>query len=91
MKYICHLNKIQAKINRKFTEPILVESGIGQRQSLSPLLSNIVIDEVIKNMRKLKRYKMGEGEVTICCYADDAVTIATDEVGLQRLVQRIIK
>ena len=53
--------------------------------SLSPLLFNIIMDELIIQVRKLKGYKMGDREIKTLCYADDAVLIAESEDELQRL------
>lgn len=47
--------------------------------SLSPLLFNVVMDKIIKQIRKLKRYKMGYEDIRILCYLDDAVLITENE------------
>jgi len=36
------------------------------------MLCNIVMDEIIKNTPNLKGFKMGNKDVKILCYADDA-------------------
>ena len=84
-------NEIQAKVNGKLTEKISSNSGIRQGDSLSPLLFNIIMDEIIKQVRKHKGYKMGDREIKILCYADDAVLIAEDEDDLQRLLFQFYK
>lgn len=81
-------NWIQAKINGVLTEPIAVGRGIRQGDSLSPLLFNIIMDEVIRSVRTLKGYRMGNREIAILCYADDAVLVAESEDDLQRLLHR---
>lgn len=53
---------------------------------MSPLLFNLVMDEIIKKVRRLKGYKMGNENISILCYADDAVLIAENEDDLQRLL-----
>ena len=85
---IYEANQIQAKINGVLTEPINVGCGIRQGDSLSPLLFNIIMDEIIGNVRLLKGYSMGDQEITILCYADDAVLVAENENDLQRLLHR---
>ena len=60
-------NSAQAKVNNEYTEPIPTEKGIRQGDLLSPLLFNIVMDEIIKKMRKLKGYRMGDREIKILC------------------------
>ncbi|XP_030766597.1 uncharacterized protein LOC115890494, partial [Sitophilus oryzae] len=44
------------------------------------------MDEIIKQVRHLNGYKMGDRNITILCYADDAVLFAENEDDLQRLV-----
>lgn len=79
-------NKIQAKVNGKLTTQITVNNGIRQGDSLSPLLFNIVMDELIKEVKKGKGYKLRDSEITVLCYADDAVLVAEREDELQRLL-----
>lgn len=79
-------NKTQARINGQLTDTIPINSGIRQGDSLSPLLFNIIMDEIIKNVKNRKGYKMGNKELKIICYADDAVLLAESEDDLQRLL-----
>ncbi|XP_060524527.1 uncharacterized protein LOC132700944 [Cylas formicarius] len=44
------------------------------------------MDEVIKKVRLGRGYRMGSDEVTIICYADDAMICAENEDDLQRLL-----
>lgn len=62
--------------------------GIRQGDSLNPLLFNIIMDEIIGGVRNLNGYKMGNHNITILCYADDAVLIAENEDDLQRLLHK---
>ena len=64
------VNRIQAKINGELTDPIPAGNGIRQGDSLSPLLFNIIMDEIIKKVSKFRGYKMGEKKINILCYAD---------------------
>ena len=51
-------NLIQAEINGELTNPIPAGNGIRQGDSLSPLLFNIIMEEIIKKVSKLRGYKM---------------------------------
>ncbi|KAK9887098.1 hypothetical protein WA026_020042 [Henosepilachna vigintioctopunctata] len=46
------------------------------------------MDEIIKKVRGMRGYKMGDKEISILCYADDAVLIAENEDDLQRLLHQ---
>lgn len=81
-------NYIEARIGSDTTEPIPVMTGIRQGDSLSPLLFNIVMDEVIKSVRSERGYRMGNQQIGILCYADDAVLIAESEDDLQRMLHK---
>ena len=54
------VNRIQAEINGEITNPIPAANGIRQGDSLSLLLFNIIMDEIIKKVSKLRGYKMGK-------------------------------
>ena len=58
-------NSAQAKVNNEYTKSIPTEKGSRQGDSLSPLLFNIVMDGIIKKVRKLKGYRMGDREYLI--------------------------
>lgn len=79
-------SKVQPRINGKLIKAIPVNSGIRQGDSLSPLLFNVVMDEVIKKVKLSRGYRLGDKEVKILCYADDAVLFAENEDDLQRLL-----
>ena len=59
-------NQIQAEINGELTNLIPVGNGIRQGDSLSPLLFNIIMDEIIKKVSKLRGYKMVEKKNILC-------------------------
>lgn len=56
---------------------ISVKIGLTQGDSLRPLLSNLVMDKII-------RYKMINKNNNIVCYIDDDVLLANSEDILQR-------
>lgn len=66
-------NYVQIKLGQKLTNPIPANNGIRQGDSLSPLLFNRVMDEIIKKLKNGRGYKMENQEIKIICYADDAV------------------
>lgn len=67
----------QILANDILTEEIAVSIGIRQGDSLSLLLFNMIMDKIIKEVRKAGRgYETDKGEVRILCYADDAVILS---------------
>lgn len=79
-------NYAKLRIKGELSHPIAVEKGIRQGDSLSPLLFNLIMDEIINSVKNLKGYKMGNNEIKIACYADDVVLFAEEEDDLQRLL-----
>ena len=63
-----------------------MKKGIRQGDSLSPLLFNIIINEIIEEIKTLKGYStIGDENISCICYADDAALVTEDENSLQRL------
>ena len=76
-------NYTRIKIKGKLEGRIPVNQGIHQRDSLSPLLFNIVMNEIIKDLKGLQGYSLGDENVNTVCYADDATLVADNEDDLQ--------
>ena len=82
-------NSTFVRAENQLTKKIPIHTGIRQGDSLSPTLFNLVMDEIIKEVKTAGRgYRMGNKEIKICCYADDVVLISEDEDNLQRLLFR---
>ena len=45
------------------------------------------MDEIIKKVRELKGYRMGDRDIKILCYADDSVLIGESEDDVKKLLQ----
>ncbi|KAI4501058.1 hypothetical protein M0802_003861 [Mischocyttarus mexicanus] len=75
------------KVNGDLSKRIHVADGIRQGDSLSLILFNIIMDEIISEvMTAGKGYRMGDREIKLIAFVDDAVLIAEDEDNLQRLL-----
>ena len=81
-------NYARIRIEGKLEEMIPVNQGIRQGDSLSPFLLNSVMNELIKDLKNFQDYSMGDENVIIVCYADDAALVAENENGLQRLLHK---
>lgn len=80
-------NKTKVRMSRGETKYIPLKGGIRQGDSLSPTLFNMIMDEIIHEVKKQEGYRMGAHKITIICYADDAILIADNEDDLQRQLQ----
>lgn len=63
-------------IDGQLTEPMDIGNRIRQRDSLSPMLFNLIMDEVIKSVNEDRGYRKVSKENKIICYADDAILTA---------------
>ena len=80
-------NKNRRKTGRKGPS----QPGDTLRRLLEPitvLLFNIVMNEIIKDLKGLQGYSLGDENVNTVCYADDATLVADNEDDLQRLLYR---
>jgi len=77
------------KVRNNLARKVLVLTGIRQRDSLSRILSNVVMDKVIKEAKVAGReYRMRDKEAKIVYSVDDAVIISKEEDNLRRLLRR---
>ena len=66
---------------------VQISIGIRQRDSLSPMLFNLVMDCIINQGKGVGRgYRKGQTEFKILRYGDDAVLIVESEDNLQRML-----
>ena len=76
-------------VGGKTTRRININSGVKQGCPLSPLLFNLIIDELIE---KLKETNIGIqlGEPKVCCmaFADDLVVITEERIHMQILIEQ---
>ena len=76
-------------VGGKTTRRININSGVKQGCPLSPLLFNLIIDELIE---KLKETNIGIqlGESKVCCmaFADDLVVITEERIHMQILIEQ---
>ena len=79
-------NYFEVRVGNRTLGPIQAESGIRQGDSLSPLLFNVIMDEIVKKVKPMRGYRMDGGEVNILCFANDALLIASNNDDLQRMV-----
>lgn len=80
-------NCTSIRIDNELSAIVPTPTGIRQGDSLSPTLFNIIMDHIIEKVKSSGvGYKMGDHEIKIICYADDAVLVSSNENDLQRLL-----
>jgi hypothetical protein len=79
-------NKMKIRNNRELTQLITLEKGIRQGDSLSPSIFNIIMNEIIKSIKGMRGYRMGESMINLVVYADNIVLVAENEDDLQRML-----
>lgn len=85
-------NWTQIQVEGRKTRRLPMQTGIRQGDSLSPILFNLIMDELITEVKKVgKGYSLGDKELKIICYADDAVLVSEDEDNLQRMLYQFEK
>ena len=70
-----------------FGRSVALDVGVRQGDPLSPLLFNVVVDEVLERVTSLGfGHHFGKHCFNAFCFADDLVLIASSKMGLQHLV-----
>ena len=82
-------DKAGIKIGNKRTEYFEVQKGVRQGCVLSPLLFNIFVSDIIKEMELSTntRFRIGNTEIFSLVWADDMVIFANSEEGLRELLK----
>lgn len=64
-----------------------MQTRVRQNDSLSPILFNIIVDELlIKYRRVLKGYLLENKDIKLIWYADDAMLVSEDKNDLHRML-----
>jgi hypothetical protein len=82
---------VKIKVGAAEIEPIQVKSGLRQRDSISPILFNLILEKVIKemNIQPQEGFKLQESDVALLAYADDVVLMSNSHNNLKSLFTRL--
>ncbi|KAL4123306.1 hypothetical protein QTP88_015504 [Uroleucon formosanum] len=84
---------IRVKIGNSITEPATVNSGLRQGDSLSPILFNVVLEKVIREMKigPNNGIRLQNTSIGILAYADDIVLMEESQDSLKSLFSKLHK
>ncbi|KAL4121257.1 hypothetical protein QTP88_013804 [Uroleucon formosanum] len=80
----------KVRVGNIITDPILVKSGLRQEDAMSPILFNIVVEKVIREINE-EGVKFQEFCIGLLGYADDLVIMEESQDGLKFLLNRLEK
>lgn len=82
---------VKIKVGDAETEPILVKSGLRQGDSISPILFNLILEKVVRemNIQPQEGFKLQESDIALLAYADDVVLMSNSHDGLKSLFTRL--
>jgi len=72
-------NQIYIKAEKKLMSRISTATNVNQRNSLSPIFFNLIMDKIDNVTTSDKEYKIKKEQIKIVCYADDVIIISENE------------
>jgi hypothetical protein len=84
---------IRIQIGNSITDPTAKNSELRQRDSLSPILFNVVLEKVIRKMKigPNEGIRLQETSIGLLAYADDIVLMEESQDRLKTLLSRLYK
>ncbi|CAB0043332.1 unnamed protein product [Trichogramma brassicae] len=75
--------KTRIEVDGMRSEPILPTRGVRQGDPLSPVLFNMIMDQVLNSVPTTVAYPLGDTGVSALAFADDIILLASTRDGLQ--------
>ena len=90
IKNIYTSDKACVKISNKYTEVFGINQGVRQGCVLSPLLFNIFLADLAKNLDSVKgKVKVNDSEISALFWADDILILSDSEAGLREMIRTL--
>jgi hypothetical protein len=82
---------VKIKVGNVKSDPVTVKSGLRQGDSISPILFNLVLEKVIREMKiePQKGIKLRNSTIPLLAYADDIILMDESQDGVKRLCGRL--
>lgn len=68
-------SEIKIKLANSTSKPFKVTSGLRQGDALSPILFNLVLEKVVRDMNISEGITLGQSKISLLAYADDIVIV----------------
>ncbi len=73
------------------TEPIHFRAGVRQGCPLSPVIFNIVMENIRTAKTQATGFNLRGSKINVLCYADDGVLVAPDPKSLQHMLNNVVR
>jgi len=86
-------SRCKIKFNSVISDEFTVTTGVRQGDALSPVLFNLALESVVREVLKneLQGLNIGQGkQIILTAYTDDIAVIAESEDNLKRTTERLI-
>ncbi|VVC39091.1 Reverse transcriptase domain [Cinara cedri] len=84
--------KVKVKVGDLISDPVLVKSGLRQGDALSPILFNLVLERVIREINiNNQGFKLQDSSIELLAYADDIVLLGESQDSLKNIFLKLEK
>ncbi|XP_061469509.1 zinc finger protein with KRAB and SCAN domains 7-like [Rhineura floridana] len=84
-------NTLKIRVGNNLTDPIAVRRGVRQGCLLAPILFNIYLNDIVRELEGLKIFppSAGSRKISTLLYADDMILLSLTPIGLRRLLTKL--
>ncbi|KAL4084186.1 hypothetical protein QTP88_028016 [Uroleucon formosanum] len=82
---------IKVKTANTTSQPVRVTTGLRQGDALSPVLFNLVLEKIVREMNVSEGIALGQITIGLLAYADDIALLGDDIETTKRLGKKLIK
>jgi hypothetical protein len=84
--------KVKVKVGDLISDHVLVKSGLRQGDALSPILFNLVLERVIREINVNNQgFKLQDSSIELLAYADDVVLLGESQESLKNIFLKLEK
>jgi len=84
--------KVKVKVGDLISDPVQVKSGLRQGDALSPILFNLVLERVIREINVNNQdFKLQDSSIELLAYADDVVLLGESQKSTKNILLKLEK